>query len=83
MLTEPAKLQQSRDATSPRRGYLKPDPGPSFEREPWRTHGLEGGPDDLLSRPQPVEARHLAADEPPTAFPIGRGVVQLIVVIES
>jgi hypothetical protein len=26
-----------------------------------RPTALEGGPDDLLSRPQPVEARHLAA----------------------
>jgi hypothetical protein len=40
---------------------VKPHPGPSFDCEPSQTHSLEGGPDDLLSRPQPVEARHLAA----------------------
>jgi hypothetical protein len=45
---------------------VKPHPGPSFEREPSQTHSLEGGPDDLLSRPQPVEARQL-----------GRGVAAL------
>ena len=39
---------------------VKPHPGPSFDCEPSQTHSLEGGPDDLLSRPQPVEARHLA-----------------------
>ena len=38
---------------------VKPHPGPSFDCEPWQTHSLEGGPDDLLSRPQPVEARQL------------------------
>jgi len=45
---------------------VKPHPGPSFDCEPSQTHSLEGGPDDLLSRPQPVEARHLgyAAREP-------------------
>jgi len=26
---------------------VKPHPGPSFGREPWQTHSLEGGPDDL------------------------------------
>src|SRR5438128_3347513 len=40
---------------------VKPHPGPSFDCEPSQTHSLEGGPDDLLSRPQPVEARHLDA----------------------
>src|SRR5438270_3372393 len=38
---------------------VKRHPGPSFDCEPWQTHSLEGGPDDLPSRPQPVEARHL------------------------
>jgi hypothetical protein len=38
---------------------VKPHPGPSFDCEPSQTHSLEGDPDDLLSRPQPVEARHL------------------------
>jgi len=38
---------------------VKPHPGPSFGREPWQTHSLEGGPDDLPSRPQRVEARQL------------------------
>src|SRR5947208_3657086 len=40
---------------------VKRHPGPSFDCEPSQTHSLEGGPDDLLSRPQPVEARHLDA----------------------
>ena len=38
---------------------MKPHPGPSFDCEPSQTHSLEGGPDDLLSRPQPLEARQL------------------------
>src|SRR5947207_1001294 len=38
---------------------VKPHPGPSFDCEPSQTHSLEGGPDVLLSRPQPAEARHL------------------------
>jgi hypothetical protein len=29
-------------------------PGPSFDRESWQTHSLEGGPDEPLSRSQPV-----------------------------
>ena len=41
---------------------VKPHPGPSFGCEPSQTHSLEGGPDDLLSRPQRVEARHLGAE---------------------
>src|SRR5207248_10404795 len=40
---------------------VKPHPGPSFDCEPSQTHSLEGGPDDLSSCPQPVEARHLDA----------------------
>jgi hypothetical protein len=38
---------------------VKPHPGPSFDCEPSQTHSLEGGPDVLLSRPQPLEALHL------------------------
>src|SRR5204862_1112666 len=44
---------------------VKPHPGPSFDCEPWQTHSLEGGPDDLPNRPQPVEARHLEAPRTP------------------
>lgn len=39
--------------------YGEAPSGSSFDCEPWQTHRLEGAPDDLLSRPQPVEARHL------------------------
>jgi hypothetical protein len=41
---------------------VKGHPGLLSRREPWQTHSLEGGPDELLSRPQPVEARHLEVD---------------------
>ena len=39
--------------------YGEAPSGSSFDCEPWQTHRLKGGPDDLLSRSQPVEARHL------------------------
>ena len=38
---------------------VKPHPGPPSSCEPWQTHSLEGGPDGLPNRPQPIEARHL------------------------
>ena len=41
--------------------YGEAPSGTSFDCEPSQTHSLEGGPDDLLSRPQPVEARHLGS----------------------
>ena len=49
---------------------VKPHPGPSFDCEPSQTHSLGGGPDHLLSRPQPVEARQLEA-----CCELGRGAV--------
>ena len=49
--------QQVRDAR-----YGEAPSGSSFDCEPSQTHSLEGGPDDLLSRPQPIEARHLEAE---------------------
>src|SRR5439155_11811875 len=51
--------QRTTTSKSETRVTVKPHPGPSFDCEPSQTHSLEGGPDDLLSRPQPVEARHL------------------------
>src|SRR5439155_3442711 len=51
--------QSPTTSKSETRVTVKPHPGPSFDCEPSQTHSLEGGPDDLLSRPQPVEARHL------------------------
>jgi hypothetical protein len=39
--------------------YGEAPSGSSFDCEPSQTHSLEGDPDDLLSRPQRVEARHL------------------------
>src|SRR5439155_10872021 len=51
--------QRAAAGKSETRVTVKPHPGPSFDCEPSQTHSLEGGPDDLLSRPQPVEARHL------------------------
>src|SRR5437764_3809230 len=46
---------------------VKPHPGPSFDCEPSQTHSLEGGPDDLPNRPQPVQARQLDAFDPEAA----------------
>jgi hypothetical protein len=40
--------------------YGEAPSGSSFDCEPSQTHSLEGDPDDLLSRPQPPEAGHLA-----------------------
>jgi hypothetical protein len=55
--------KRSPTSKSETRITVKGHPGPLSRREPWQTHSLEGGPDDLLSRPQPVEARQLAAGE--------------------
>src|SRR6185437_13287967 len=44
---------------------VKPHPGPSFRRESFaEPTSLKRGPDDLLSRPQRLEARQLAAEVP-------------------
>ena len=49
--------------------YGEAPSGSSFDCEPWQTHSLEGGPDDLLSRPQPLEARPARRPARPGALP--------------
>ena len=43
---------------------------PSFERRSGKTHSLEGGPDDYLSRSQPVQARRLVWDAQLDGVPV-------------
>src|SRR4051794_21573205 len=58
--SQPRRQPRARDVRQVRDEHYGEVPsGSSFDCEPWQTHSLEGDPDDLLSRPQPVEARHL------------------------